>query len=205
MKNRLRSLPTAMAIAMVVIGMFSASADAQKKNSGTSIIFRMVRSAGAASCLSEDARGRVTVSNSNSGQNLHIEVSKLPKNTSFTFFVIQVPHPPFGLAWYQGDIDTDENGRGVGDFAGIFSIETFIVAPGVAPAPKVFPDNATSNPQTAPVELYHLGVWFADPQDAKKAGCPDSVTPFDGDHEAGIQVLNTSNFPDDHGPLRSLE
>jgi hypothetical protein len=27
-------------------------------------------------------------------------------------------------------------------------------------------------------------------------------TPFNGEHNAGLQVLNTSNFPDDHGPLR---
>src|SRR6266704_6198040 len=29
-----------------------------------------------------------------------------------------------------------------------------------------------------------------------------NVTPFNGEHNAGIQVLNTSNFPDDFGPLR---
>src|SRR5205085_970455 len=31
-----------------------------------------------------------------------------------------------GLVSYQGDIDTDKYGRGVGDFTGIFSKETFI-------------------------------------------------------------------------------
>jgi len=30
------------------------------------------------------------------------------------------------------------------------------------------------------------------------------VTPFNGEHNAGIQVLNTSNFPDDFGPLRQV-
>jgi hypothetical protein len=30
------------------------------------------------------------------------------------------------------------------------------------------------------------------------------VTPFNGDHTAGVQVLNTSNFPDLAGPLRQL-
>jgi hypothetical protein len=48
-------------------------------------------------------------------------------------------------------------------------------------------------------------MWFADPADAVKAGCPGTVTPFDGDHNAGIQVLNTSNFPDNHGPLLNLQ
>src|ERR1044072_1884086 len=52
-----------------------------------------------------------------------------------------------------------------------------------------------------PAELRHLGIWFADPTDAGNAGCPDNPTPFDGDHVAGIQVLNTSNFADANGPL----
>jgi hypothetical protein len=46
-------------------------------------------------------------------------------------------------------------------------------------------------------------VWFDSPVDAEKRwpGCPDAVTPFNGAHDAGIQVLNTSNFADDNGPL----
>jgi hypothetical protein len=76
------------------------------------------------------------------------------------------------------------------DVTGIFSDETFILNPGT---PAV------------PTELDHLGLWFADPADAVNAGCPDTVTPFDGDHEAGIQVLNTSNFADDNGPLRRIQ
>ena len=84
------------------------------------------------------------------------------------------------------------------------SIGAFIVAPGVAPAPKVFPDNATTNPQTAPVQLYHLGIWFNSPASAAKAGCPNTKTPFNGTHNAGVQVLNTSNFPNLAGPLRSF-
>jgi len=30
------------------------------------------------------------------------------------------------------------------------------------------------------------------------------MTPFDGDQQAGIQVLNTSNFPDNAGPLSQV-
>ena len=172
---------------------------------GDSIKFRMVRSAGAASCLHERAYGKVTISDLGTVQNMHVEVFGLPAATEFTVFLLQVPNKPFGLVWYQGDVLTDKYGRGVGDFSGIFSKETFINGPGVAPAPQIFPDNATSNPDTAPIQIYHLGMWFADPQDASKHGCPATVTPFDGDHEAGIQVLNTSNFPDGAGPLLKLE
>jgi hypothetical protein len=91
---------------------------------------------------------------------------------------------------------------------GRFSIETFIVAPGSAPAPVVhdtppFPD-ASSNTATAPVHTFHLGLWFNSSVDAAAAGCPGAPTPFNGDHNAGAQALSTRNFPDDHGPLRDL-
>jgi hypothetical protein len=86
---------------------------------------------------------------------MFIFATRLPPNTDFDFFVIQVPNTPFGLSWYQEDVETDDQGNAVQHFRGRFNIETFIVAPGVAPAPLVFnhlpfPD-ATQNPATAPV------------------------------------------------------
>jgi hypothetical protein len=171
------------------------------------IRFNMVVSGGAAKCLPK-ARARVTVRSLGTVEQMHVEASGLPPDTDFDFFVIQVPNAPFGLSWYQGDIETDEYGRGSAEFIGRFNIETFIVGPGSAPAPVVhknppFPD-AMTNPATAPVHTYHLGLWFNSPKDAADAGCPANVTPFNGEHDAGIQVLNTSNFRDDHGPLRNL-
>jgi len=166
------------------------------------LTFRMVK---ASATCETTATGRVTISTLDDIQTMHIEASGLPPRVTFTVFVIQVPQAPFGLAWYQGDITTDKNGVGVGNFTGIFSIETFIVAPGTAPAPVVFPNDAASNPPTPPVQLYHLGMWFDAPADAVAAGCPGTVTPFNGTHDAGVQVLNTSNFPNLHGPLRSIK
>jgi hypothetical protein len=169
-----------------------------------SITFEMVPSIGAASCLAPNAHAHVTVSNVVVGQNLHVEVENLPANIPIALFIIQVPNTPFGLSWYQGDMETDAQGRAEGDFVGIFSVETFTLAPGVAPAPVVFPDNAAANPATPPIQMYHVGLWFGDPNDNARLGCP-GVTPFDGDHEAGIQALNTSNFANARGPLRDLE
>ena len=93
-------------------------------------------------------------------------------------------------------------------FIGRFNTETFIVATGSAPAPVVhdqppFPD-ASENPTTFPIHTFHLGLWFNSPADAQAAGCPGTVTPFNGDHTAGIQVLSTRNFDNDQGPLRQL-
>ena len=77
-------------------------------------------------------------------------VREYGKNVDFDVFLIQVPNAPFGLSWYQGDIQTNSTGSGSVNFLGRFSIETFIVAPGTAPAPVVFhntfPD-ASSNPK----------------------------------------------------------
>jgi hypothetical protein len=52
--------------------------------------------------------------------------------------------------------------------------------------------------------MYHLGLWFNSPQDAAAAGCAATTTPFNGEHNAGVQALSTRNFPDPSGPLRRL-
>jgi len=168
-------------------------------------VFAMVRSSGAVSagCLL-NALGRVTISPRGPVENMHVEVTGLPPNTEFDLFVIQLPNAPFGLSWYQGDIETDSTGRGVGDFVGRFSIETFIVAPGSGPAPVVHPVDASSNPATAPVHTLHLGLWFGSAAAAVAAGCPGTVTPFNGDHTAGIQALSTRQFANTNGPLRRI-
>lgn len=199
MKNTLLAL--ALAAATGLTGMTPRANAA----AGDSITFTLKVSAGAVNCLKTNASGRVTISDLGSVQNMHVELFNMPPSTEFTTFLIQVPKSPFGLAWYQGDIVTNADGKGIGNFTGIFSRETFIVAPNVAPAPSVFRDDATSNPATPPIQIYHLGIWFADSTAAGQAGCPNTVTPFDGDHQAGIQVLNTSNFSDDHGPLLNLQ
>jgi len=171
------SIALVVAIGSSVIPLANAAAN-------DNITFNLVRSAGAVSCLPAGARGRVTISDLGPVQNMHVEVVDLPPNTDFTLFVINTPTAPFVPAWYQGDLTTNANGRGVLDVTGIFSNETFIL-----------------NPGPVAVELHHLGLWFADPAQAVNAGCPGTVTPFDGDHNAGIQVLNTGQFPAANGPL----
>jgi hypothetical protein len=172
--------------------------------------FGMVRSATAtaANCIAE-AKGRVTINSLGNVEVMHLEASGLPPKTEFDAFVTQLPNAPFGLSWYQGDLTTDDNGRGVADFVGRFSIETFIVAPGSGVAPLVhneppFPD-ATSNPATGPVHTFHVGLWFGSPDAASAAGCPNTATPFNGDHKAGIQALSTRNFSNTNGPLRKIK
>ncbi len=161
-------------------------------------------SAGAKTCL-PNARAEVHVKSLGPVEVMTVDATGLPPKTDFDLFVLQVPKAPFGVAWYQGDLETNHEGEAHGRFVGRFSVETFAVAPGSAPAPVEFQDapfpDASLNPAFNPIQMYHLGVWFNSPADAQQAGCPATVTPFNGEHNAGIQVLNTAQFPDDQGPL----
>jgi hypothetical protein len=169
-----------------------------------SISFDLLTSAGALACL-PNARGEVSISPRGASQQMDVSVTGLPPNDTFTVFVLQLPHSPFGMAWYQGDIQTDDRGEGHGRFIGIFSDETFVVAPGPGAAPVVHPADASANPQTAPVHMFHLGMWFDSTAEAVAAGCSANQTPFNGDHTAGIQVMNTTNFPDADGPIGQFD
>ncbi len=194
---------------VAVLLLLAVTSFGQRRGNSDRLNFEMVRSTAAANagCLPEGA-GEVTITPREGVERMRVHVSGLAPNTEFDFFVIQVPNAPFGMSWYQGDITTDEEGEGTQTFIGRFNVETFIVAPGSASAPVVhdgppFPD-ASSNPATAPIHTYHLGLWFGSAEAAAEAGCPATVTPFNGDHTAGIQVLSTRNFPNDQGPLRQL-
>jgi hypothetical protein len=137
---------------------------------------------------------------------MKVKVWGLPPNTGFDLFVIQVPNAPFGLSWYQGDIQTNQNGVGYGEFVGRFNIETFIVSKASLPAPVVFnnafPD-ASQGVQVGRIHTYHLGLWFNSPADGAATGAP-GTTPFNGEGNAGAQVLNTGGFDDLAGPLRKV-
>src|SRR6266481_8788439 len=101
---------------------------------------------GSTSCVSKGLANFPTVAPHTHGQVkiesvgpveiMKVKVWGLPPNTGFDLFVIQVPNGPFGSSWYQGDIETNKDGVGYAEFMGRFNIETFIVAPGVAPAPN---------------------------------------------------------------------
>jgi hypothetical protein len=175
---------------------------------GRSTDFKMDVSQGAKSCL-PNAKGDVRIRSLGPVEEMRVEVDGLPPKTDFDFFVLQLPTAPFGVSWYQGDIETDDHGHGEQRFLGRFNVETFAIAPGVGPAPQVFNDgpfpDASTNPAFGPIQMYHLGLWFNAAQDAQQAGCPATVTPFNGEHKAGSQVLNTNNFPKDQGPLRQLQ
>jgi hypothetical protein len=194
-------LAAAGATAVAVTG---AQADAAVSRAS----FQMVRSAASvkAGCLT-GAHAQVSIESEGPVEVMNVSAAGLPANTDFDLFVIQVPNAPFGISWYQGDLESNGSGHAHGRFVGRFSVETFAVAPGSAPAPVVFGGpftDAASNPAFNPVQMYHLGLWFNSPSDAVAAGCAGAETPFNGEHDAGVQALSTRNFPDGSGPLRQV-
>ena len=169
----------------------------------------MVRSsaAEAAGCLAS-AYGKVNVTELGPVEVLDLAVYSLAPNTTYSFFVLQVPDKPFGIGWYNGEVETDGSGTGTQHFIARFNGGALRGCPRRCPGSRrphrpSLPD-ADTNPPFSPVHTFHLGLWFADPADAAKAGCTDAATPFDGDHVAGIQLLSTRNYPPDAGPLKQV-
>ena len=170
--------------------------------------FPLVRSASAvkANCLPH-ARGVVRVTPGSLNDLMEVAVAGLPPETDFDLFVTQLPNAPFGVAWYQSDLHTDDEGHGDVQVRGIFDVETFSLSLG-GPSGGEDPTQNLSGPAVTdtnavfrPTHQYHLGLWFNSPDDAAKAGCPATVTPFNGEQHAGIQALSTRTFPDNQGPL----
>jgi hypothetical protein len=208
MKLTTAKVATAIGVAALGVGGVS-TAHASSTISSTQISFGLQRSAAsvAANCL-PNARATVQVTHKGQVEEMTIDAQGLPKNTGFDVFVTQLPNAPFGLSWYQGDLQSNDLGKAHVKFIGRFSIETFAVAPGVGPAPVVHDDgpiqDAATNPAFAPIHTYHMGVWFNSSTDAANAHCANVVTPFNGDHTAGPQALSTKQFGDTNGPLRKL-
>jgi hypothetical protein len=78
--------------------------------------FKMVVSAAASACL-PNAGAKVQIVSDGQAEDMFIVAFGLPPNTAFDFFVIQVPNTPFGLSWYQGDMQSDADGDAVQHFS----------------------------------------------------------------------------------------
>lgn len=194
-----------LVVSLVIMGMALVSACAPDPSSLSNSVgntqttnkdtfsFDMVASPGIKACLPK-AQGYGAITPLEQNDEMNVKVQGLAPNTEYDLFVIEIPNKPFGISWYQSDLETDKDGNGSVTVIGIFNKETFSVSPG---------GPTTTFPAT---HQFHLGLWFNDPQVPFKLGCEPGqtspiVTPFNGEQHAGIQVLNTANFPDNAGPL----
>ena len=149
-----------------------------------------------AACLPK-AGGWVTITPGKLNDIMKVSIHGMPANAGFDLFVIQQPLAPFGVSWYQTDVNASKYGSGSATVQGVFDVETFSVSPG-------------GTTTFSPTHQYHLGLWFNNPSTPFNLGCEPgatapTVTPFNGEQDAGVQVLNTSEFPVDAGPLSHVE
>jgi hypothetical protein len=162
----------------------------------TSFSFALQPSSAAISACLPKATGHVTITTGTLNDVMTVTISGMPAGTGFDLFVIQQPAAPFGVSWYQTDIHAGSTGTGSATVRGVFDSETFSVSPG-------------GTTTFAPTHQYHLGLWFNSPKVPFSLGCEPGattpiVTPFNGNQHAGIQVLNTAQFPVNAGPLSQV-
>jgi hypothetical protein len=92
----------------------------------------------------------------------------------------------FGLAWYQTDVLTDDEGEGEVTIHTILLNDIFGFDPDVS---------------LPPTNTYHVGFWFDSPSDAAACGFT-GVTPFNGTHNAGPNAMISVPDPTTNlGPL----
>ena len=186
----------ALAVAVVAaLGVTTAVATATPRVA-SSFSFGLQASSSAISACLPNAVGHVTITTEGINDTMKVSISGMPPNTGFDLFVIQTPGAPFGISWYQTDIHAGSGGAGSATVKGVFDKETFSVSPG---------GTATF----APTHQYHLGLWFNSPNVPFNLGCEPGatspiITPFNGNQHAGIQVLNTAQFPVAAGPLSQV-
>jgi hypothetical protein len=190
--RRARALAATAGAAALVLGAAAAAVAATGPGSARSFSFALRPSAGITACLPH-AGGRVTITAHGINDVMTVSIHGMPRGASFDLFVIQMPTKPFGVSWYQSDVNAGRRGTGSATVRGVFDRETFSVSPG-------------GTVTFAPTHQFHLGLWFNNPNTPFRLGCEPGasapvVTPFNGRQHAGIQVLNTAQFPVNAGPL----
>jgi hypothetical protein len=202
-RSRTRRLLAPLPVKLGAVAMAAAAATALVLTATTSATatsktfsFKLVPSSAAISACLPNAAGHVTITTGDLNDTMKITVSGMPANKGFDLFVIQTPAAPFGVSWYQTDVQANGTGTGSATVKGVFDKETFSVSPG-------------GTTTFAPTHQYHLGLWFNNPAVPFNLGCEPGatapiVTPFNGNQHAGIQVLNTAQFPVDAGPLSQV-
>ncbi len=182
-----------VAAALSLTATAGAAAHAPGRTTASSFSFALKPSSSAISACLPKAGGHVTITPGTLNDTMTVSLHGMPANAGFDLFVIQQPTAPFGVSWYQTDIHAGSGGSGSATVKGVFDSETFSLSLG---------GTATFTP----THQYHLGLWFNNPNIPFNLGCEPGatspvITPFNGNQHAGIQVLNTAQFPVNAGPL----
>jgi hypothetical protein len=200
----LKSIGTAAAVLVASHAAFAQSPPG-------SVRFDLVPNSQFLTCLSPGVpSAHVDVRRGNLNDTLILRVSGLKPNLQFDMFTVQrspldadgkpvANFKGFGLAWYQSDIEADQDGEAKVQIKTILLDQIFGFDADPVPA---------SNPPTTvlpPTNTFHLGFWFNNPSDAVPCGFDiNKPTPFNGEHKAGpLAMISLPVAPNNLGPLCS--
>ena len=168
--------------------------------------FQLVTNPKLANCLARfpgdttrAPRADVTVQRGDLNDTLTLHVHNIKPGLAFDLFTVQrspfladgTANPTFtnfGMAWYQSDVQADENGSGTVHVRTILLDQIFGFDPDVA---------------LEPTNTFHVGFWFNDPNDAAPCGFDvTKPTPFNGEHHADpLAFITRPDEATDLGPL----
>ena len=157
-------------------------------------------------CVGDDPQASVRVVRGDLNDRLLIEFSGIHPNLAFDLFTVQRSslnfngnpaasfNGSFGQAWYQTDLQADENGNGRAVIQTILLDQIFGFD-----ADKL----ADGTSRLPPTNTFHVGFWFNDPKDAAACGFDvTKPTPFNGEHKAGpLAMISVPVLPANLGPL----
>ena len=178
------------------------SAAAQNDNK---IEFDLHPNPGVVACLGTEngptPTAHVTVTRGRLNDTLVIHAKHIKPHVAFDMFTVQRSSlladgsvdpnfTNFGLAWYQSDLQADDEGNFTTTIKTILLDQIFGFDPDVA---------------LTPLNTFHVGFWFNNPKTAAKCGFdPKKPTPFNGEHKAGpVAMISVPDATTNLGPLCS--
>jgi hypothetical protein len=194
-----------------VLCLMSSLASAQDKPDEAK--FKLLPNPAFLACLSGDStapEANVVVKRGDLNDTAFISVKGLKPNLDFDLFTVQrssldesgaavSPFKGFGLAWYQSDLHSDDNGNAK------VVIKTILLDQIFGFDADVVAGTSTTPPTTVlkPTNTFHMGFWFNNPEDAAPCGFDVSKpTPFNGEHRAGpLAMISVPVPPANLGPL----
>jgi hypothetical protein len=182
-------------------GMSQVSKSRVNKSTINKITFKLTPQPKFVSCLGVEGgptpTATVTVTRGELHDILTLTASNLKPKLGFDLFTIQnsnllsngepnTDFVNFGLAWYQTDVQANEDGEANVTIATVLLDQIF----GFDPATDLPPTHA-----------FHVGFWFTDPSDAAACGFT-GTTPFNGEQNAGPNaMISLPNATTNLGPL----
>jgi hypothetical protein len=203
----MRKLIAAMAIAAVAVAAAVATSGAGANDVELARFNLAPASAAILPCLAQypndprrPPRAQARVVKGDLNDRLVLRLENIKPNLAFDLFTVQRssllangsadPAFPksFGLAWYQSDVQADDDGEGS------VVVKTILLD-------QIFGFDADIG--LNPINTFHLGFWFNDPNDAAACGFDiNKPTPFNGEHRAGpLAMISLPDARTGLGPL----